>query len=332
VAVSPPRHQPEELLVDALTGTVPTHTGGRRDWLAADPYLRRHLAGHAAYWGRLEQLLAEPEFLVAAEPARLLPSLDTITSSAGERLGWMYRSCVHPLRTDDPAERVAYLRLAASQHGLGELADQLTPIAAAWAREARSLCWRPLGRFTSLGKADAAPRGVTITSQGETFVVTGGGDGVRCGRGGSARTGWPRPGPRNPPTWTRRTLWDVIRTEPSDVWRTVAEHGYAHIARPFVTPEDAWQRADALISEIGSPDGLDAPIQVIGQFVVPPPGSAPSRDFQTLHFDFGIPLLPSAQADVARWTALHVPADCHGITARTRLAPIPAAQSERRSG
>ena len=55
---------------------------------------------------------------------------------------------------------------------------------------------------------------------------------------------------------------------------------------------------------------------------MPPPHGPPSRDFQTLHIDFGVPLVPAAAADVARWTALHVPADRHGVTARTRLAPL----------
>ncbi len=109
-----------------------------------------------------------------------------------------------------------------------------------------------------------------------------------------------------------------------DAASRVAERGYLHIGCRFAAPEDAWRLADAEISRLSSLDGHNAQIEVIGQFVVPPPDGPTSRDFQTLHIDFGIPLIPSRAADVARWTALHVPADRHGVTARTRLVPFAA--------
>jgi hypothetical protein len=107
------------------------------------------------------------------------------------------------------------------------------------------------------------------------------------------------------------------------VW-SVAERGYLHIERPFAAPEDAWRLADALIPRLGSFEGSETLVEVIGQFIVPPPSGPPSRGFQTLHIDFGVPLVPSTAADVARWTALHVPADRHEVTARTRLVPLAA--------
>jgi hypothetical protein len=85
----------------------------------------------------------------------------------------------------------------------------------------------------------------------------------------------------------------------------LVSHGLTRVTGPFATPEDAWQCAGGFI---GAVDAIDAPIEVIGNFVIPPLDSAPSRNFQTLHFDFGVPLIPVAPADVARFTALHVPA------------------------
>ncbi len=46
---------------------------------------------------------------------------------------------------------------------------------------------------------------------------------------------------------------------------------------------------------------------MIGDFVVPPLDGGETRDFQTLHFDFGLPLDPKVDQDVARYTALYVP-------------------------
>ena len=68
---------------------------------------------------------------------------------------------------------------------------------------------------------------------------------------------------------------------------------------------------------------------MIGDFVVPPVDGPPTRDFQTLHFDFGLPLDPVGPADVARYTALHVPAGAGAGTAMTRLVPLRSLLSPR---
>jgi hypothetical protein len=69
-----------------------------------------------------------------------------------------------------------------------------------------------------------------------------------------------------------------------------------------------------------SEDGL-GPLSIIGDFVLPPLEGPKSRDFQTLHFDFGLPLDPKVNQDVARYTALYIPAGAPGyIAMRYRLA------------
>jgi hypothetical protein len=91
--------------------------------------------------------------------------------------------------------------------------------------------------------------------------------------------------------------------------------GFVRITGPFARTQDAWAAARALIDAASADDG---PLAVIGDFVLPPPGGPPSRDFQTLHLDFGIPLAPVVPADVARFTALHVGADVPPSRAVTR--------------
>ncbi|MFZ1994973.1 MAG: hypothetical protein WAU75_12745 [Solirubrobacteraceae bacterium] len=63
---------------------------------------------------------------------------------------------------------------------------------------------------------------------------------------------------------------------------------------------------------------------MIGDFVLPASDGPPSRDFQTLHFDFGLPLVPATPTDIARFTALHVLADGPDSEAVTRLVPLHA--------
>jgi hypothetical protein len=63
---------------------------------------------------------------------------------------------------------------------------------------------------------------------------------------------------------------------------------------------------------------------VVGDFVLPPPDGPPSRDFQTLHLDFGLPLLPTVAGDVSRFTALHLRPGTEPSEAMTRLVPLRA--------
>jgi hypothetical protein len=105
----------------------------------------------------------------------------------------------------------------------------------------------------------------------------------------------------------------------NDARAELAGQGFTQVIGHFATPEDAWQGTSAFI---GTDDAVDAPVEVIGNFAIPPSDGTPSRDFQTLHFDFGVPLAPVATADVARWTALHVPASASSTHALTRLVPL----------
>jgi hypothetical protein len=61
---------------------------------------------------------------------------------------------------------------------------------------------------------------------------------------------------------------------------------------------------------------------LVGDFVLPPLTGAERRDFQTLHFDFGVPLDPRVERDIAHFTALHIPLGASSAVAATRIVPI----------
>lgn len=84
--------------------------------------------------------------------------------------------------------------------------------------------------------------------------------------------------------------------------------------------------ARAIVDEASTEPSL----AVIGDFVIPPADGSPSRDFQTLHIDFGLPLVPVAPTDVARVTALYVSPSAVSSHAVTRLVPIGALACRRR--
>ncbi len=99
----------------------------------------------------------------------------------------------------------------------------------------------------------------------------------------------------------------------------LATIGMVHLPGPFARLQRAWSEARAVID---GTMGNEPPLAIIGDFVLPPADGPPSRDFQTLHFDFGLPLIPVAPADVARFTALHIPAGRTPSIAATRLVPL----------
>jgi hypothetical protein len=100
---------------------------------------------------------------------------------------------------------------------------------------------------------------------------------------------------------------------------TLAVSGAVRIPGPFAQAEQAWSEARAVIDEASGGEGS---LDIIGEFVLPPADGPPSRDFQTLHFDFGLPLDPVVPADVARFTGLYMPADIPTSDAVTRLVPL----------
>ncbi|MEV8625804.1 caspase family protein [Streptomyces sp. NPDC051079] len=93
-----------------------------RDWYRAHPYVRAHLATHAAAAGTIEHFVTDPAFVLAAEPTGLLPAVrhvrdDPALALAVERyVGTLGGSALHG------TDRAARLAFAAESHGAAELA------------------------------------------------------------------------------------------------------------------------------------------------------------------------------------------------------------------
>lgn len=124
---------------------------------------------------------------------------------------------------------------------------------------------------------------------------------------------------------------------PSDIQQHLTEShatealnsdGFVRIDEPFQTCDAAFDAASAVVEGCRLERGLP-PVSVVGDFVIPPLDGAASRDFQTLHFDFGLPLDPKVTQDVARYTALYVPAEVTDVQAATRLVPLLALLGQR---
>jgi hypothetical protein len=97
--------------------------------------------------------------------------------------------------------------------------------------------------------------------------------------------------------------------------------GFAWVRGNFDDSAEAFEVAGELIAASRPADGGRA-LTVIGDFVLPPLGGQATRDFQTLHFDFGLPLDPKLNQDVGLYTALYVPRGFGAVSAATRLVPL----------
>jgi hypothetical protein len=108
----------------------------------------------------------------------------------------------------------------------------------------------------------------------------------------------------------------------------MSDRGFSWIRSACPTADEAFDAARALIDACCAADGLSE-LAVIGDFVLPPVNGQQTREFQTLHFDFGLPLDPKLDQDVARYTALYISPGVGSVSAVTRLVPLAGLLSQR---
>lgn len=111
-------------IVDVLLRQVRCAVGGLRAWSDAEPYLLRHIVQHAVEGDRLDELLADPEFLVYADPATLIPELTRAKSRTAVLLATIYRAAVRDLGPTDVSTRRQILALNSARFGAGSIAER----------------------------------------------------------------------------------------------------------------------------------------------------------------------------------------------------------------
>jgi WD40 repeat protein len=167
----------QAVIVDALTGHAPRLADGRPDWGLAHPYTRANLVTHAAGTDRLDPLITDPRFLLAANRSSLLAALPSAKTAQARAYADAYRRADARLHVSYGDERAAYLQLAARCGRATQLADAISAdgLPLAWATDWAS--WRlqpPHRTFTGhAGEVNAVAVGLL---DGRTVVVSGSGD------------------------------------------------------------------------------------------------------------------------------------------------------------
>jgi WD40 repeat protein len=185
------RRAPAGRLLDALLAGPPPDRGDdgemRLAWDRAGPYLRRHAIEHASDAGRVDELLADPEFLVHAATSSVLEHLADAESDEARAWGAVYRVSAHRHRSRPPHIRRDMLSLDASRWGMTAMSRQLArpPWGTRWATGTMldsALLIQLAGHKAPLAAVAAA------IVNGRTIAITG--DQVRYGGHGGELRFW----------------------------------------------------------------------------------------------------------------------------------------------
>ncbi|HXB16015.1 MAG TPA: WD40 repeat domain-containing protein [Solirubrobacteraceae bacterium] len=152
----------------------------RLAWLDVDPYVRRHIAAHAAHGSVIDPLLRDVGYLASVDPKHLLPYLDSAVESDSRAIGSVYRRITDLLAGAGFVERMALLHLRALQEAPDQ-ASLLEPLLApGW--DAHWVDWRGSPPSTVLAPLKQ-PGVVAITRDARTnapIAVVASGREVRC--------------------------------------------------------------------------------------------------------------------------------------------------------
>jgi WD40 repeat protein len=126
-----------------LRDRVPRAAAGEPAWTEAHPYTLSHLATHAAAAGELDQLIVDPGYLAWAAPLGLFAAIPMARDPQARLAAVAYRRAVHRLRSNDLADRLSYLGLAARRARATLLAERIEtyPLPRRWS--VRWIQWPP---------------------------------------------------------------------------------------------------------------------------------------------------------------------------------------------
>ncbi len=101
--------------VEVLRRRVPVTTDGHRDWARAHPYTLAHLATHAARADLIDEMVADIDYLVHADPSPLLDALRFARSDTARLSRSVYRCSADRHRHLPPARRRHILAVDAAR-------------------------------------------------------------------------------------------------------------------------------------------------------------------------------------------------------------------------
>ena len=175
-----PEQNPDFLIDAAEAHEAIVAAYAATDPLGWDSYGRRNLALHASEVGQLDRLLEDARFLLAADPAQLVPYLDAARSDPARAAAAVYRQSAHLLAGLDPAMRASQLELTAHRLGRRGLAARIAgaapgrPWQTRWSHGRRATGHQVITGHTGPVNAVA----VGALPDGTPVIISGGQDGT----------------------------------------------------------------------------------------------------------------------------------------------------------
>jgi WD40 repeat protein len=159
----------QDQVVKALINLIPD-----KDWSSADPYIRAHLATHAAMCDRLDELVTDAGFLLAVERSALLRALPAVQREPARRARFAYEKCA--LLWNDKMtirERASALQLSAHFAKSTDIINQLwSHPGLPWRVRWSYIGWRSTDRRIGLHECEITALAHGYMS-GSTVLVTG---------------------------------------------------------------------------------------------------------------------------------------------------------------
>jgi WD40 repeat protein len=158
-----------------VAAVVPAGDNASRDWSKVDDYARAHLAEHAALGDQLNELVCDPEFLLATSVPELLRVRRHVTSAAGT-------AAVGALElasgswSEKHNDRLRWLEVSARKIGCGLLAESVTTrLDTPW--RCRTALWSGSSHRTLTGHTDSVEAVAAVPMpDGSTLVASAGND------------------------------------------------------------------------------------------------------------------------------------------------------------
>ena len=157
-----------------ITGALtPPGEPGERDWDAAGPYTRQHLAAHAAACSDLDSLASDPGFLLAADPGAVLAQRAHLRTPDGKRALAAFDLSLHDWDTATPAARLDRMAANAARVHAAALTAACAHGGGEWL--VRWAAWTGQGHRRLPGR-QAAVNAVAIGRAGNRDVIVSGSD------------------------------------------------------------------------------------------------------------------------------------------------------------
>ncbi|MEU9746176.1 caspase family protein [Streptomyces niveus] len=167
----------QRCFVDTLLDLVPIRAD-EPCWDRAHPYVRGHLATHAAAAGTIDDLIEDPAFVLAADVSGLLPAVRYARHGSVPAL--VIERCSDLLRTGAELDRAAQLAFIAETYGAREFALRAAALSASvdrlWVEPRRVTPHRIIGQHGSGGNSTTSLLGgwtieEVVTSRGRTVIL-----------------------------------------------------------------------------------------------------------------------------------------------------------------